>query len=165
MTNETMSAYRTREFDTQHGGNFIIIGSVLLFEDGAKRTNSTMPQLVEPDVDPYVRAKDIRVYHDEVLRRAEKQFHELRGQLLHRTEIAQKNANDPRHSCLPPSEQEIEELKQLQAKVRQLQQKAEAARKAVEDLTPKSVHQQHAAAQTILRETSRVAEALDRIKI
>jgi hypothetical protein len=119
-----------KAFDEKHGKDGIVIGELLQFSDGARRTLAEIPEYYEPPRDKYELAELHLQYEEAVLERRVKEFNEFRDQLISAATASRREKNYPFKNRRMP------ELKELLKKVREAQARVKTAEEALGAATP-----------------------------
>jgi hypothetical protein len=153
-------ADRVKEFDQRHGGDPVAIGHWLVFPDGAQREANPAGAWVEPPQEPHQQAQLILRYQEERLRQAQAAFEQLKSRLQQQASQAVQFATKPTPPQAP-SEEEVAELRALQALVHERRQARDAAQANTEQMKSPKLREREAEAAA---HAERGQAALDVIK-
>jgi hypothetical protein len=162
MLPNPLATERREQFIMEHGGrdNTVSVGNGwLLFSDGATMEQSYYGCLKEPPDSAYERAKLHVRYRQILLQRAVQAFDELKGQLRQHADYC------ARHGHPPPSQAELDKLKELQRIVRSREKDLAQAIQVMEQNIPESLRRRDAIRASNKEQSERVLSALDEIQV
>ena len=150
-------------FHDRHGRDCIQINSWFYYSDGAQRDIDLQGALVEPSADDYERCKSIKIYYEELLRRATAEFEQIRSDML---KTAKLNLKYPSNTPPPPnSERAVNQLKRLRARVAEYKQHFDEAKENLEAVTPHWLRMRPALDATAKSQNEEFAAAVGSVQV
>lgn len=130
-------------FDCEHGGEekiCVVKNNWVYFPDGAKREVNSVGVACKPSQDVFQCAKDIVYFWELKLELAINEFQHHKQRLIARTKVNSSAA----FAAPAPSNAEIENLKELQAKVKVCQNKLQEAKENLDNNKPEKLREREA---------------------